>query len=413
MNKLIMFTDNYPYRSGGSFVDCEIKYLSKSFSEIILVNTFYKSNKIYYEVPTNVTLLPLNCSSRINEKFKIFKGMFFLLFKTNEEWELTKTIIKPNFIKHLFFYYIKAMAIYRYTQCIDVFNNYNISNDDRIILYTYWFHHMNYVAIKLKQNYFKNAKIISRAHGADLYEERYPFGFSPLKKYCIINTDRILTCSMNGETYLKKLFPEYSKKISYSYLGTNDYGMNLSTTTNDFILVSCSSLSPIKRIDLIITALSKLKEKKINLKWIHFGDGVLNKKMVKMANECLSGNISFVFKGQVTNIELMNFYKMNHVDLFINLSSSEGIPVSIMEAMSFNIPVMATNVGGIGELVDDENGFLVDKTIFPEAIAKIIQNYYKYTDLEITKKRLKSREKWEKNFLAKDNYTKFINDNLL
>ena len=47
--------------------------------------------------------------------------------------------------------------------------------------------------------------------------------------------------------------------------------------------------------------------------------------------------------------------------MFINLSSSEGIPVSIMEAQSFGIPVIATNVGGSGEIVVSETGVLVDE----------------------------------------------------
>jgi len=46
--------------------------------------------------------------------------------------------------------------------------------------------------------------------------------------------------------------------------------------------------------------------------------------------------------------DVLNYYASNPVDVFINTSSSEGLPVSIMEAMSFGIPVIATNVGGTG-----------------------------------------------------------------
>lgn len=42
------------------------------------------------------------------------------------------------------------------------------------------------------------------------------------------------------------------------------------------------------------------------------------------------------------------------------MSDSEGIPVSIMEAMSFGIPVIARNVGGMSEIVNEENGLLLE-----------------------------------------------------
>ena len=58
-------------------------------------------------------------------------------------------------------------------------------------------------------------------------------------------------------------------------------------------------------------------------------------------------NIRAEFKGRVLNKEVLKFYIDEVPDLFINLSSSEGIPMSIMEAMSCSIPVIATNNKGI------------------------------------------------------------------
>jgi len=45
----------------------------------------------------------------------------------------------------------------------------------------------------------------------------------------------------------------------------------------------------------------------------------------------------------------------------MNLSETEGIPVSIMEAQSAGVPILATNLGGTSEIVNNENGFLVEK----------------------------------------------------
>ncbi len=54
-----------------------------------------------------------------------------------------------------------------------------------------------------------------------------------------------------------------------------------------------------------------------------------------------------VLRGGISNAEVFQFYRDNKVDLFVNASTSEGLPVSIMEAISFGIPSIATNVGGL------------------------------------------------------------------
>ena len=58
----------------------------------------------------------------------------------------------------------------------------------------------------------------------------------------------------------------------------------------------------------------------------------------KMAKDKLRDNIQYEFKGNVSNTELMKQYQNKNYYVFVNVSSSEGIPVSIMEATSFGIP---------------------------------------------------------------------------
>ena len=69
--------------------------------------------------------------------------------------------------------------------------------------------------------------------------------------------------------------------------------------------------------------------------------------------------LRFFYNKSKTNEEVMEYYKNNLVDLFVNMSESEGLPVSMMEAMSFGVPVIAPDVGGIKEIVDENSGWLL------------------------------------------------------
>ena len=97
--------------------------------------------------------------------------------------------------------------------------------------------------------------------------------------------------------------------------------------------------------------------------------------------------------------------------LFINVSSSEGIPVSIMEAMSAGIPVIATAVGGTPEIVVDRmNGALLSAHPSPEAIAARI---LEYEALDADRKRSyreAALETWNRAYDANVNFPAFVRD---
>jgi len=103
---------------------------------------------------------------------------------------------------------------------------------------------------------------------------------------------------------------------------------------------------------------------------------------------------------------VMEFYKTNPIDLFINVSSSEGIPVSIMEAQAFGVPVMATDVGGTAEIVNNENGILLPANPSVEAIADEISALIG-NQTELKKKRGISVNNWKTYFNAEENYRNF------
>ena len=160
---------------------------------------------------------------------------------------------------------------------------------------------------------------------------------------------------------------------------------------------------------MIIEALALIDDIKID--WRHFGKGRLEAELKALATEKLSGkkNIEYSFMGQISNTELLGFYKNNKVDLFINVSETEGIPVSIIEASSFGVIVIGTLVGGVGEILEEgENGFLLNQSCSAQEVAQAIIKFHNITDSEKKRIRANAISIWQQKYSAEKNYRAFL-----
>src|SRR5690606_4461585 len=123
----------------------------------------------------------------------------------------------------------------------------------------------------------------------------------------------------------------------------------------------CRRLDPVKWVTLIPDASSDYNGKGM-IEWHHFGGGQPHDelKIAVAPGTAANKTISIHLHGWTRQEDLFHIYENNHVDCFVNVRESEGIPVSIMEAMSYGIPVIATDVGASREIVNNRNGFLLD-----------------------------------------------------
>ena len=196
------------------------------------------------------------------------------------------------------------------------------------------------------------------------------------------------------------------KNIRISRLGVLNINQLRQPSNERFKLVSCSNLIKVKRIDLILESLSFIKNRKID--WFVIGDGPM-RKYIEENEKRLDSDINIKMVGRLQNKEVYDFYKKENPDLFINLSSSEGVPVSIMEAMSFGIPVIATDVGGTREIVNMKNGILLESNPSPKNIAQQICNFMSLTKKEVEEKRDLAFSDLTTKYNANKNYKDFIN----
>jgi colanic acid/amylovoran biosynthesis glycosyltransferase len=258
---------------------------------------------------------------------------------------------------------------------------------------------------------FPEAKTFCRAHRADLYFYTNRDYYLPLRGFLLQHLSKCYAISEDGRDYLEELFgKEGTSNVTVSKLGTFKYAYPRNTVLPEVpVIVSCSTLTLAKRVHLIAAALSKMKDHKI--KWLHFGDGVLRAKIEKQVHRFLShkGGIEYSLMGNYSNTALMKYYSENQVDLFVNVSSSEGIPVSIMEAMSFGIPVIATAAGGTVEIVKHNyNGFLLNVIATPAEVAESVTRFLSLTDEQRNELGKNAFQTWNESYNAEKNYKQFI-----
>lgn len=404
--KLIIITRGFPFGRGEAFLENEIEALSTRFDEIYIYAqlTFFHSN--YFDLnecrklPKNVKTFKINKFKKPS-KFQLFIKFICtpILIKEIINIALRKKTNLKN-IKTAFHYYFLALHSY---DCIS--KDLNIKSNTKIYFYSYWFYHEPLTTILLKKKI--HGICFSRAHGGDLYEHLHLNGNLPFKKLYLNKLDGIFCISNQGKNYLQKSYLQ-SQKVRVSKLGTDQNELINLKKSSKLSLLSISAIYNIKRIHLIIEALALSK---IDIEWHHFGDGPDKKDMLDLANKKLEkSNLSYQFHGYSKNKDLIKFLKTEYFDLIINTSSSEGIPVSIMEALSFGIPAIATNVGGTHELVNSRNGYLIEKEPTPEDIIKVIENHYYLSENIQQQKRKAAYETWKTTYNAKKNYTQFVED---
>ena len=304
-------------------------------------------------------------------------------------------------------------------EAVEILKQQDFSGYDHIVIYSYWFFANATVAVRLKEyikkemNYSGQITVISRAHRYDIYENANKINYLPFRKYLLNKVDYVFPCSDNGTMYLKTKYQDIESVIETAYLGTRDYGLSPEHSNAEFHIVSCSRVVKVKGLERLIDDLALVERGDKRVLWTHIGGGVEGKTKyfdsIREYAKAKLKNIDFEFLGGMQNQQVYDYYKSNKVDVFVNVSYSEGLPVSLMEASSFGIPVIATDVGGSAEIIDKEqkNGFLLDKDFEIGALRKKIELLLNESEETYCKRRITARKLWEKKYNAEKNYTDF------
>jgi len=145
------------------------------------------------------------------------------------------------------------------------------------------------------------------------------------------------------------------------------------------VLLFVGRLALVKRIDILIELTKRLLKDGFNLKTIIVGNGEYRKEYEKLA---MPLNKNIVFVGSVPHEAIHEYFAV--ADVFVLPSLSEGLPNVLLEAAGCSKPIVATNTGGIPDIIiHGETGFL--------AKSKDVDSFVHYTKLLLTDEDLSRR----------------------
>ena len=458
--RLVLFTDAYPYGLGETVLHNEIPFTSEAFREIIIYPLYIPNGErsICREVPENVIvkepLLPFDHK----EREKLFNAGVFntapLFFSFKELLE--RRVLQSSKKCWLFASYLLTLRaiLGNRKKMKEIMAD---LTDTPSTAYFYWGDKSALIVPFLKKKLQKrieklnrrggNHKVppfVVRFHGSDVYEEAK--GFLPFREMLYKEVDYAITVSKHGKNYIKTRYINQPAHLQTFYLGSFDHnrdcpnlfpyndvlhpdvkptGENEPNGPESFNILSCSNAVEVKRLGIMASAMLHLehdqelaeilKEKNIShICWTHLGGGPLLEPLKQLIIENSGkgepcNNLAYQFKGHLPHNEIIDYYQSHYIDLYLLTSRSEGVPIAIMEALSFGTPVIATDVGGVREMIlpEPQTPFcrLMPLATDGPALAQAIKEWIR----DNSKKNcaIAARKEWEEKWSCTANYTKF------
>lgn len=212
-------------------------------------------------------------------------------------------------------------------------------------------------------------RINAMAHGWDLFEERRRGGRIPYRAWQMAMVDRVFCIARSGQEHLARRFPQHAGKLHLAHLGVPDRGIGPVPTGDALHVVSCAYLRPPKRFEVIAEALARVHRP---VRWTIIGDGP-QRAVLETAAARMPAHVHVDFLGNLPHDELMRWYAATPVDAQLHWSDHEGVPVSLMEAASFGIPLVANDVGGTGEVVGGATGHLLPSAATVDDLVRLLK----------------------------------------
>ena len=264
------------------------------------------------------------------------------------------------------------------------------------IAYTFW---LGAATVGLRTAW-PAVPLVSRVHRSELYAEAEGWQSIPFQAAGVRSVTLLAAVSEHGRTYLAEKYPDSVGRVVVRRLGVRDLGRPASRQSDGSLrILSASSIIPVKRVGLILEAAQGLARAGREVVWTHLGDGP-GRAGIERALGDSPVTLSVHLEGHVPLQRVHQELQSGDHDVFINLSLSEGAPVSLMEAQCIGLPVVATAVGGTPEVAPPATNELVHPNASVGALCDAVLRAVTRPSEEIHQR----RSHWAENFDADVNY---------
>ena len=358
---LILLTARYPFgNKSETFLETEIEILAQRFSRVFVLPSHREEG--VRPLPANAPVVEMDWLTEPSGSAKIralgsasAASVMLRTIRNSHNW-------RPYLSRGRMYLDILARNLLKARSLAELIQTQRLS---RAVFYDYWFENSTLALALLRRSGMISAAV-SRGHRFDIYDECWDGCPVPFREYKASGLDRVFPVSEFGLRYLHNRIPHLRGKLQLAKLGVESQPEPATAPGSLPLVASCSSMLPSKRVELIPSVLARLGRP---LRWVHLGDGP-ERPVEGRALAGLPESITGELRGHVDNDEVVRFYRENYVDAFVSLSLSEGLPVSMMEAQSFGIPIIAVGVHGVPEIVNDATGILLEPEGTVEAMAE-------------------------------------------
>ncbi|MEA4999059.1 MAG: glycosyltransferase [Candidatus Limiplasma sp.] len=267
-----------------------------------------------------------------------------------------------------------------------------------VTVYAFWMSYDAYAAALIKARH-PGVRAVARGHAFEIDLARNPMNPYLMKAKIGEELDGIFPISGDAQARLLACAPMPAGKVRVLPLGSAGDGIPERWPAPRFAqgalhVVSCASIHRIKQVPVLIDALARWQGGR--LEWLHIGGGVDEAAVRAYAAAKLGGraDIQYRITGAITADQVLDFYAKQPFDVFVNTSSSEGVPVSIMEALRAGLPIIAPAVGGIPELVDDAVGILYAPEGGADAVRQALEQIAAQTPEQAQAMRQAAQTRW-------------------
>ncbi|NCN07235.1 glycosyltransferase family 4 protein [Candidatus Falkowbacteria bacterium] len=149
-----------------------------------------------------------------------------------------------------------------------------------------------------------------------------------------------------------------------NFLDSDEARVKLNLPTDKIIIGTVANFYQTKGLEYFIRAVGELKNS--DILGVVIGDGNLRPDLEELITKLDLKN-NFLLLGK--HDQASQYLKA--LDIYVSTSTKEGLPYSILEAMTANLPIIATNVGGVPEMINNKNGILIEPKNYKDLADKI------------------------------------------